>query len=223
MPRTAWIMSKSLGVSAVEIMPVFQCPGTASWGYNPADIFATDSNHYGGPDALKCFVKACHTRGLAVFLDVVHNHYGPTDLDMWNFDGYAGNNSLGGGGIYFFESNTNLQITPWGNTRPNFSSNQVCSFVQDNFTMWLGECHLDGFRWDTPYTIMHDNDGNYIPAAGNLVTAINAMIHTNYASKISIAEDVYNSLRLRQHVGHVLPVCHHTHLDQHHRCQPQHW
>ena len=58
--------------------------------------------------------------------------------------------------------------------------------------MWLSECHVDGFRWDTPYTMMHANDGSYIPAAGNLIAAINAMIHTNYTGKISIAEDVYN-------------------------------
>jgi 1,4-alpha-glucan branching enzyme len=184
---------RNLGVSAVEILPVAEFPGTASWGYNPADIFAADNNSYGGPDGLKTFVKACHARGLAVFLDVIHNHYGPTDLDMWDFDGWSGTNPLGGGGIYFYESNTNLQFTPWGNTRPNFSSNQVCSFIQDNFTMWLSECHADGFRWDTPGTMMFANDGAYIPAAGNLISAINAMIHTNYTGKTSIAEDVYNS------------------------------
>jgi 1,4-alpha-glucan branching enzyme len=111
---------------------------------------------------------------------------------MWNFDGYSGGGPLGGGGIYFYESNTNLQITPYGDTRPNFSSNEVCSFIQDNFTMWLGECHVDGFRWDTPNLMMHDNLNNYIPAAGNLINTINAMIHTNYTGKISIAEDVYN-------------------------------
>ena len=184
---------KSLGVSAVEVMPIFEFPGYQSWGYNPADIFAADNYSYGGPDGFKTFVKACHARGLAVLLDVVHNHYGPTDLDLWNFDGWSGANALGGGGIYFYESNTNLEITPWGNTRPNFSSNQVCNFIQDNLTMWLSECHVDGFRWDAASAILYDNSGNYISAAGNLVNAINAMIHTNYASKISIAEDIYNS------------------------------
>ncbi len=183
----------SLGVSAVEVMPIAEFPGYMSWGYNPADIFAADNYSYGGPDGFKTFVKACHARGLAVVLDVVHNHYGPTDLELWNFDGWSGVNSLGGGGVYFFESDTNLQITPWGYTRPNFSSQQVCSFIQDNFTMWLGECHVDGFRWDTPGTMMYANDDSYIPAAGNLITAINAMIHTNYAGKTSIAEDVFDS------------------------------
>ncbi len=184
---------KNLGVSAVEVMPICEFPGYQSWGYNLADIYAADNYSYGGPDGFKTFVKACHAHGLAVLLDVVHNHYGPTDLDMWNFDGWAGTNSVGGGGIYFYQTNVNLEITPWGNTRPNFNSLFVDSFVQDNFTMWLSECHVDGFRWDTPGALMHGNDGTYIPAAGNLVTAINAMIHTNYTAKISISEDIYNS------------------------------
>ena len=181
---------KSLGVSAVELLPIAEFPGDNSWGYNLAQPYAVENIGYGGPDGLKIFVKACHARGLAVLLDVVHNHYGPSDLEMWNFDGFAGNNALGGGGIYFYQSNTNLEITPWG-SRPNFNSQPVCNYVQDNFTMWLSECHVDGFRWDTPNTMMHGNDGTYIPAADSLIYAINTMIHTN-AGKISIAEDVYN-------------------------------
>jgi 1,4-alpha-glucan branching enzyme len=182
----------SLGVNAVEVMPIAEFPGDNSWGYNPAQIFAVENIGYGGTDGFKTFVQACHLRGIAVLLDVVHNHYGPSDLDMWNFDGVAGAGALGGG-IYFNQINTNLQITPYGNTRPNFSSQQVDNFVQDNFTMWLGECHVDGFRWDTPGLMMNANNYGYIPAAGNLINGINAMIHTNYTGKISISEDVYNS------------------------------
>ena len=183
---------KSLGINAVEVMPIWEFPGSSSWGYNPAQIFAVDNATYGGADGFKTFVKACHARGIAVLLDVVHNHYGPTDLDMWDFDGSAGSGPLGGG-IYFNESNTNLQITPYGNTRPNFSSQQVCNFISNNFTLWLSEYHVDGFRWDTPNLMMHDNDNNYIPDAGNLITAINGMIHTSFPGKISISEDVYQS------------------------------
>ena len=183
---------KSLGVSAIEVMPIAEFGGYSNWGYDTAQQFAADFYAYGGPDGFKTLVKACHARGIAVLLDVVHNHYGPDNLDMWNFDGFAGNNAVGGGGIYFFQSNTNLQITPYGATRPNVSSNQVCSFIQDNITMWLSECHVDGFRWDDPYTLTHDNQGNYISTAGNLLQSINDMTHTNYTGKISIAEDVYN-------------------------------
>lgn len=184
---------KSLGISAVEIMPIMEFGNSGnSWGYDPAQPFAVDNVQYGGPNGLKTFVEACHQYGLAVFMDVVHNHYGPSDLDMWNFDGWSGTNSVGGGGIYFYESNTNWEITPYGDTRPNFNTNEVCDFVQDNFSLWLNEYHLDGFRWDTPYTMTHGNDGSYITAAGNLVQSINDMIHTNYTGKISIAEDIYD-------------------------------
>lgn len=182
---------KSLGVNAVEVMPIAEFPGNVSWGYNPAQPFAVENIGYGGTDGFKTFVQACHLRGIAVLLDVVHNHYGPSDLDMWNFDGFTGSGLQGG--IYFFESNSNLQMTPYGNTRPNFSSNEVCNFIQENFTMWLSECHVDGFRWDTPGLMMNANNYGYIAAAGTLINNINAMIHTNYTGKISIAEDVYNS------------------------------
>ncbi|HWF18010.1 MAG TPA: alpha-amylase family glycosyl hydrolase [Verrucomicrobiae bacterium] len=183
---------KSLGVNAVEVLPIAEFPGDAGWGYNPAQPFAVENIGYGGADGFKTFVQACHLRGIAVLLDVVHNHYGPTDLDMWDFDGYTGSGPIGGG-IYFWESNTNLEITPYGDTRPNFSSNEVCNFIQDNFTMWLSEYHVDGFRWDTPGLMMNANNNGYITNAGNLINAINSMIHTNYTGKISIAEDVYNS------------------------------
>ena len=183
---------KSLGVNAVEVMPIAEFPGDASWGYDPAQLFAVENIGYGGPDGFKTFVQSCHLRGLAVLLDVVHNHYGPSDLDMWNFDGWSGGGPIGGG-IYFYESNSNLQITPYGDTRPNFSSPQVDSFIQDNFTMWLAECHVDGFRWDTPGLMMNADNYGYISSAGTLISNINTMIHTNYPGKISIAEDVYNS------------------------------
>ncbi len=182
---------KSLGVSAVEVMPIAEFSGDVSWGYNPAQPFAVENIGYGGPDGFKVFVQACHARGIAVLLDTVHNHYGPDDLDMWDFDGYAGGGL--GGGIYFNQSNTNLQVTPYGFTRPNFNSIQVSNFVQDNFTMWLSECHVDGFRWDTPNLMMNADNYGYIANAGLLISNINVMIHSSYPGKISISEDVYES------------------------------
>ncbi len=179
---------KSLGVSAVELLPVAEFPGPASWGYNPADIFAADNSSYGGPDGLKTFVKACHARGLAVFLDVVHNHYGPTDLDLWDFDGWDGGGS--GGGIYFYQTSPQC-CTSYG-SRPNYSRPQVADFIQQNFQMWLEECHVDGFRWDTPGLMMNAGS-TFIPEAATLIANINTFIHTNYAGKISISEDVYNA------------------------------
>ena len=183
---------QGLGVNAVEVMPIAEFPGDNSWGYNPAQPFAVENIGYGGADGFKAFVQACHARGLAVLLDVVHNHYGPSDLDLWNFDGWTGGGPIGGG-IYFYESNTNLEITPYGDTRPNFSTQQVSNYVRDNFTLWLSEYHVDGFRWDTPGLMMNANNYGYIASAGSLINAVNAMIHSESPGKISIAEDVYNS------------------------------
>lgn len=180
---------QSLGVSAIEIMPVAEFPGYSNWGYAPADLFAADNYAYGGPDGLKSLVLACHERGLAVFLDVVHNHYGPTDLDLWDFDGWTGGGTYGGG-IYFYQQ-AGLCCTPYG-SRPNYSNQPVRDYIQDNFAMWLGECHVDGFRWDTPgLMINYDADGvsGSLTDAISLITNINEMIHTNIG-KTSIAEDV---------------------------------
>ena len=183
---------KSLGVNAVEVMPIAEFGnGGTSWGYDPAQPFAVDNAAYGGPDGFKTFVQACHLRGIAVLLDVVHNHYGPGELDMWNFDGFTGGGLQGG--IYFNWTNSNEQATSYGNTRPNFSQAQVSNYVADNFTMWLSEYHVDGFRWDTPNLMMNASGFGYIPAAGNLITAINQSMHSNYPGKIGIAEDVYKS------------------------------
>jgi 1,4-alpha-glucan branching enzyme len=71
-----------LGVNAVQIMPLAEFPGAHSWGYNPADLFAVETD-YGGHRGLKAFIKAAHMHGLAVIIDVVYNHLGPSDLDLW--------------------------------------------------------------------------------------------------------------------------------------------
>ena len=175
----------NLGVSAVEIMPIAEFPGYYSWGYNPADPYAADNYGYGGPDGFKALVRACHARGIAVLLDVVHNHYGPTDLDLWDFDGWTGDGS--GGGIYFYQDAT-LCCTSYG-PRPNYSRQPVRDYIQENFQMWLEECHVDGFRWDTPGLMMNAGS-TFISDAATLITSITGMIQSNYPDKINIAEDV---------------------------------
>jgi 1,4-alpha-glucan branching enzyme len=179
---------QQLGVSAVEVMPIAEFPGASSWGYNPTDPFAADNCAYGGPDGFKLFVQACHQRGLAVLVDVVHNHYGPNNLDLWDFDCWGGGPA--GGGIYFY-GQTGVCCTAWG-PRPNYGQAQVASFIQDSFRMWLDECHVDGFRWDTPYDMMYANSNNttvFIPEAQSLIQTISSMIKTQYTGKLNIAEN----------------------------------
>jgi len=79
-----------LGINVVEIMPCAEFAGDLSWEYNPAHPFAVEEV-YGGPVGLKRFVRACHLRGIGVILDVVYNHFGPSDLSLWRFDGWSEN------------------------------------------------------------------------------------------------------------------------------------
>jgi 1,4-alpha-glucan branching enzyme len=87
-----------LGVTALELMPLGEFSGDQSWGYNPSLPYAVESS-LGGPDALKRLVNEAHARGIAVLLDLVYNHFGPQDLDLWRYDGWYEND---GGGIYFY-------------------------------------------------------------------------------------------------------------------------
>lgn len=173
----------ALGINAVELMPPMEFPGDYSWGYNLSDPYAVENTGYGGPDGLKNFVRAAHQRGIRVLLDVVHNHYGPSDLDLWGFD----NGTTPG--IYFYSA-AGICCTPWG-SRPNYSSEGVRSFIIDSFRLWMDEYHVDGFRWDAVGTMRHYDPGYVsIPEADSLIQYINSTIlHADHPGVISIAED----------------------------------
>jgi 1,4-alpha-glucan branching enzyme len=174
-----------LGVNCVLLMPVNEFPGDHSWGYNPSDLFAVESA-YGGPDALKEFVRACHERGLAVHLDIVHNHYGPDDLDLWQFDGSGGGET--GAGIYFYEDAARA-ATPWG-PRPDFGRREVVQFIEDQVRMWFDEYRIDGLRWDSTINIRALHDGAEAnPQGEQLLDRLSRMIRRDYPGRLSIAED----------------------------------
>jgi 1,4-alpha-glucan branching enzyme len=173
---------RDLGISAIKLMPVNEFAGGRSWGYNPSDLFAIESD-YGGPDAMKRFVQAAHERGLAVVMDVVHNHYGPSDLDMWQFDGWSQNNL---GGIYFY--NDDRAHTPWGSTRPDFGRSEVQQFIRDQIFMWVEEYRIGGFRWDSIYNIINTDQGHN-PQGEHMVRDINWELSQAYPDVIRGAED----------------------------------
>ena len=181
---------KDMGFNAVELMPCSEFPGSRSWGYNPANPFAIESD-YGGPDGLKAFVKAAHESGIAVILDVVYNHFGPSDMDLWQFDGWHEND---GGGIYFY--NDWRANTPWGSTRPDFGRGEVRQYIHDNAMMWLRDYRVDGLRMDmVPYirNVNADgNPGNDIAEGVTLMQWINKDIRDNFPNHITIAEDMHS-------------------------------
>jgi len=176
---------EEMGVNCVLLMPVNEFNGRHSWGYNPSDQFAVE-NAYGGPDALKEFVKAAHGRGIAVHLDIVHNHYGPENLSLWQFDGYGGGDTKAG--IYFYEDEER-GATPWG-PRPDFGRPEVREFVADQVRMWFDEYRIDGLRWDSTINIRAVSDGAVEnPEGGEMLERIARMIRQDYPDKISVAED----------------------------------
>ncbi len=182
---------KELGMNAIELMPVNEFPGDFSWGYNPSHPFAVESA-YGGPNGLKDLVKAAHQQGVAVILDVVYNHFGPSDNDLWCFDGWCENDL---GGVYFY--NDRRSETPWGNTRPDYGRAEVRQYIRDNALMWLDEYHVDGLRLDGTM-FMRNIEGvfmspaNDIPEVWGFFQWLNREIQERFPNKIIIAEDLMN-------------------------------
>jgi maltooligosyltrehalose trehalohydrolase len=127
-----------LGVTHLELMPLATFPGRRGWGYDGVDLYAPFPA-YGTPSELAEFVRACHSQGLAVLLDVVYNHLGP--------DG----NYLAQYGPYF----TDRYKTGWG-AAINYDgpqSDEVRRFVIDNALMWLKDYGFDGLRLDAVHAI----------------------------------------------------------------------
>ncbi len=178
---------KGLGINAVQLMPVAEFAGDRSWGYNPAHIYAVESS-YGGPQAFKAFVKRMHQEGIAVILDVVYNHFGPSDLDLWRFDGWYEND---GGGNYFYQDNR--AQTPWGHTRPDYGRDEVRNYIHDNALMWLDEYHVDGLRYDATVYIRTVNGSDELPEGWSLIQWINQSVAERFPGKILIAEDLQNN------------------------------
>jgi maltooligosyltrehalose trehalohydrolase len=144
-----------LGITAVELMPVAQFPGGRNWGYDGTFIFAPQ-NSYGGPDGLKRLVNACHSRGLAVTLDVVYNHLGPEGNYLHAF------------GPYF----TDRYRTPWGDA-VNFdgpNSDQVRHYFIANALYWITEFHIDALRLDAIH-------GIYDFSALHILQELTAAVH----------------------------------------------
>ncbi len=180
---------RELGVGAIQLMPPFEFAGERSWGYNPAHPFAVDAS-YGAPDDLKALVKAAHHTGIAVLLDVVYNHLGPSDLDLWQFDGWSEN---GKGGIYFYQDDRSS--TPWGETRPDFGRPEVRAFLRDNAVQWLDEFRVDGLRWDATSYISSITGGGLraadrIKDGWRLMAEVNTALADLFPGRLMIAEDM---------------------------------
>jgi 1,4-alpha-glucan branching enzyme len=175
-----------LGINTIQVMPSDEFPGSNSMGYNPADIFAIEAN-YGGPNGFQALVDAAHAYGIAVIYDVVYNHLGPSDLDLWRFDGWSEN---GAGGIYFY--NDWRRSTPWGDTRPDYGRGEVRQFLRDNALFWLQEHRCDGLRFDATNYIRNAG-GSDLAEGWGLLQWINGEVQARQPWKLTIAEDMQDN------------------------------
>ncbi len=150
---------KDLGITALELMPVAQFPGSRNWGYDGVYPSAVQ-NSYGGPEGLKRLVAACHQEGLAVVLDVVYNHLGPEGNYLWDY------------GPYF----TDRYNTPWGEAL-NFDgpySDEVRRFFLENILLWLTDYHFDALRLDAIHAIKDFSAQPFLQEAADLVHQLRA-------------------------------------------------
>jgi maltooligosyltrehalose trehalohydrolase len=168
----------NLGITHVEIMPVQEFPGDWGWGYDGVDLYAPH-HAYGGPPALKRLVNACHSKGLAVLLDVVYNHLGP--------DG----NYLARFGPYFSEK----YKTPWGPAvnLDGPGSYEVRRFLCDNALMWLRDYHIDGLRIDAVHAIYDASATHFLEQLAAEVKALEAQTGRHFRL---IAESDLNDPRV---------------------------
>jgi malto-oligosyltrehalose trehalohydrolase len=149
----------TLGVTAIEIMPVADFPGTRNWGYDGVLPFAPDAA-YGSPQDLKALVQAAHAHGLMVILDVVYNHFGPEG------------NYLHAYAPAFFDP---ARQTPWG-AAINFDgpgARTVRDFFIHNALYWLEEYRMDGLRLDAVHAIADSTRPDFV---AELCAAVRARI-----------------------------------------------
>jgi malto-oligosyltrehalose trehalohydrolase len=130
---------RDLGVTAIELMPLAEAPGARNWGYDGVLPFSP-SHNYGTPDELKALIAAAHERGLAVFLDVVYNHFGP---EANYLHAYAN--------VFY----TDRFHTPWGAAIDVIDADRsdVRRFFIENALYWLQEYRFDGLRLDAVHEI----------------------------------------------------------------------
>jgi maltooligosyltrehalose trehalohydrolase len=167
-----------LGVTAVELMPVAQCPGERNWGYDGVFPFAVQHS-IGGPVALQRLVDACHARGLAVVLDVVYNHLGPEG------------NHLGA----YMPIVSDRHRIPWGEAIniDGPDSDGVRDFISANVQQWLTAFHVDALRLDAVHAII---DNSARPFLGQLSAQVRNLAHTTGRHLHLIAESDLNASRM---------------------------
>ncbi len=188
---------KSLGINAVELLPITQNPlfsdhnpADHDWGYDPVQFFAIKSK-YGTPQEFKEFVKQCHQQQIAVIVDVVYNHLIGNNL-LNGFGGFT-TAQIPGGIFLYGGDRANTGFGP----RPDYGRPQVRQYINDNALLLLRDYGVDGLRFDDTIDMRTFGPGRTAnPEAAELLQEINSSYRNTdpkQPGKITIAEDLQSS------------------------------
>ena len=169
---------KKLGVNTIELMPVNSFGGERGWGYDGVQLYAPH-RAYGGPEGLQRLVNGCHQQGVAVLLDVVYNHLGPTGNYAPLFGPYV----------------TAKYSNSWGAALnlDGPGSYEVRNFLVDNALHWLRDYHLDGLRLDAVQTLVDSSAHHFLEELSTEVHNLGAEMDRYF---FLIAESDLNDPRL---------------------------
>jgi glycogen operon protein len=160
---------KELGITAVELMPVFQFdpqdapPGRVNyWGYAPVSFFAphhaysSRQDPMGPSDEFRDMVKALHWAGIEVILDVVFNHTAEGDHDGPTLS-FRGFDNL----TYYILEQDRSRYANYSGTGNTLNANHpiVRRMILDSLRYWVKEMHVDGFRFDLAAILERDESG----------------------------------------------------------------
>lgn len=179
---------RRMGINAIELMPIMEFDGNDSWGYNPAYFLAPDK-YYGPKNDLKRFIDTCHSKGIAVILDIALNHASgssPLAQLYWNS-----------------AANQTAANNPWFNvnaTHPfnvfhdfNHEAPPTKYFFKRVVEHWLQEYKVDGFRFDLSKGFTQRNTGS------------NVDLWSQYdATRVAIWKSYYDTLQVKSPGSYVI-------------------
>jgi hypothetical protein len=183
---------KTMGVNAIEIMPFNEFEGNESWGYNP-DYFLAPDKYYGPKNTLKEFIDSCHSKGIAVLMDIALNHttgLNPLAALYWNAatSQPAANNPW-----------LNVTATHPYNVFNDFNHESLATryFTSRVVEHWLQEYKLDGFRFDLSKGFTQNTQCGGSPTN-------EACMFQYHADRVAIWKRYYDSCQLKSPGSYVI-------------------
>lgn len=200
-----------LGVNAVELLPIAEANGVRTWGYGNSHHFAIES-YAGGRDKFRQFVRACHQRGIAVFVDVVYNHYVPDgERAQWHYDSELEEENI----YYWYEGKASDYPNPDGGYLDNLSTGFAPRFHEEyvrklfisSAVALVMDFHVDGFRVDQTtsihaYNVVHADGrsaGNANASGAKFLRELSRTLRAIRPSTILTCEDHSDWVLVTEH------------------------